>query len=314
MLIVSREAGGMDSACVEMVITCRRVGRREHAFRSPITENFVIWINSVRFDWAYKPNVEMANARVNKIHIILSLKMPALIVHVSQKSPFPVEHFFESQISINTEIDDYCRLTSNCAVKLTTCVKGYCRCPLNHHSNWEKNRCLISAGLNETCSYNDECVAENSVCYRTCKCRTSHVISQDGKRCLPLATTLYQKCHQDSQCAQVSYSYCGSNNTCVCLPNHHDINSVSIADDSVKDERNLNLQLSLIFFQRCHVSVRLEGTCEDDLNCVMAHSSCISRKCRCDDGFHEFRGKFCSKADQVQISFLVLFVLSFVTL
>lgn len=189
-------------------------------------------------------------------------------------------------------------------------MKGECRCPHDHHTNWERNRCLRNAELNDTCTHHDECVVENSICYRTCKCRTSHVTSQDGKRCLPIATTLYQKCYEDLQCSQVPYTYCGNNNTCICLPDHHDINSVSIADDSFKDERNLNVQLSLNFFQRCHVSVRLEGTCEDDLNCVIAHTSCIDRRCKCDEGFHEYRGKFCSKANKVQIRFVVLLALS----
>lgn len=197
---------------------------------------------------------------------------------------------------------------------MTSCVKGECRCPFDYHANWERNRCLKTAELNETCSHHDECVAENSICYRTCKCRTSHVVSQDGKRCLPLATTLYQKCQEDSQCGQVHFSQCGSNGTCICLPNHHDIQSVRITDDSFKDERFLNVELSLNFFQRCHVSVKLRGTCEDDLNCVIAHSSCIKRHCVCDENFHEFRGKFCSKATRVQISFLVLLMLCFARL
>lgn len=208
------------------------------------------------------------------------------------------------------EIGDYCRLTSNCAVEQTKCVKGECRCPLGFHSNWERNRCLKSAKLNETCAYNEECLGENSICYHTCKCRTGHVLSSDGERCLPLATTLYQRCQEYSQCAQIPYTFCGSNNTCICLPEHHDINSVRIADNSFKDDAFLNVQLHLNFFQRCHVSVRLHQTCEDDLNCVIAHSSCVNRRCTCDEDFHEYRGKFCSKAARVQISFLVFLVIA----
>jgi EB module len=215
--------------------------------------------------------------------------------------------FFPSRI----EIGDYCRLTSNCAVEQTKCVKGECRCPLGFHPNWERNRCLKSAKLNESCAYNEECLAENSICYRTCKCRTGHVLSVDGERCLPLATSLYQRCHEESQCAQLPYSTCGLNGTCICLPDHHDINSVRIADDSFTDEAFLNVELRLNFFQRCHVSVRLHQTCEDDLNCVIAHSSCVNRRCTCDEDFHEFRGKFCSKAARVQISFLVALVVAF---
>jgi EB module len=214
----------------------------------------------------------------------------------------------------NTEIGDYCRLTSNCLAELTTCVKGECVCPLNYHSNLERNRCLRNVELNESCSHHSECIAENSICYGTCRCRTSHVISQDEKRCLPLASTLYQKCQEDSQCSQVHHTYCGQNSTCICLADRHDINSVRIEEGSHKDERFLNVQISLNFFQRCHVSVRLEGTCEDDHNCVIAHSSCQNRRCKCDEGFHSYRGKFCSDATTVQISFLVLLALSFVRL
>ena len=168
--------------------------------------------------------------------------------------------------------------------------------------------------LNESCTHHSECTANNSICYGSCRCRTSHVINKDGKQCLPYASSLYQMCQEDSQCALVHHSFCGSNNTCVCLPDHHDINSVRISEGSYKDERFLNVQISLNFFQRCHVSVRLGGTCEDDNNCITAHSSCTNRKCKCDEDFHESRGKFCSAAPTVQINFLVLLALSFVRL
>lgn len=211
------------------------------------------------------------------------------------------------------EIGDYCRLTSNC-VEHTACIRGECRCPFGYHSNWERDRCLRNVELNEECTAHEECIAENSICYRSCKCRTSHIISQDGKRCLPYATSLYQKCQEDSQCAQVKNSCCGANQTCVCAPGNHDLNSVRITEDSFKDDGFLNIQLSLNFFQRCYVSVRLDGPCEDDFNCVIAHSSCVNRKCKCDEGFDEFQGKFCSNAERVQISVLVVLVLSFTRL
>ena len=173
----------------------------------------------------------------------------------------------------------------------------------------------MNVELNETCTRHEECVAENSICYRTCKCRSSHVVSDDGKRCLPLASTLYQTCQENSQCREVQDSYCGSNKTCICLPDRHDIHSVRIGEHSYIDDRFLNVEISLNFLQRCHVTVRLGGTCEDNENCIIANSSCRSRRCECDEGFRETRGKFCSKAETVQINFLVLLlVLSFMRL
>jgi hypothetical protein len=191
---------------------------------------------------------------------------------------------------------------------------GQCRCPFNHHPNWGKDKCLKDVELNETCFRNEECVAENSICYGTCRCRTSHVLSQDGKRCLPLAASLYQKCQENQQCSQIAFTYCGSNNTCICLKNHHDINSVRITEDSNnRDASFVNVELSLHFFQRCHVTVMLDGVCEDDLNCVQPNSMCINRKCKCAEGFHEennFNQKICSEAKRVQISFLILVTLT----
>ena len=196
----------------------------------------------------------------------------------------------------------------------TSCVRGACVCPYGHHSNWEKTKCLKNVELNEPCSNHDECIAESSICYTTCRCRTSHVVSKDAKRCLPLATTLYQNCQEDSQCAQISNSCCGKNGTCICGPGLHDVNSVRITEDSFKDEQSVNFQVHLNFFQRCYASARLRDRCEDDFNCVIAHSSCVENRCTCDEDFHENRGKFCSNADRVQISILCLFILSFVRL
>lgn len=215
---------------------------------------------------------------------------------------------------VRIEVGDYCRLTTNCAVELTTCVRGECRCPFGTHPNPERNRCLKDVELNEPCSNHDECISANSICYRQCKCRTSHITSQDGKRCLPYATVLHQTCEEDTQCAQIPNSCCGGNHTCVCNNGHHDINSVRVTEDSFKDSRYHNVHLSLNFFQRCLVSARLNGPCDDDDNCVAAHSSCVDNKCECDEGFHEFRGKFCSTAVRVQISVLVAFVLGFLRL
>lgn len=211
------------------------------------------------------------------------------------------------------EIGDYCRTTANCGTT-STCVRGECRCPYGYHPGWDKNSCLRDVELNEECNNHEECIAEGSLCYNTCKCRTSHIISQDGKRCLPYASTLYQMCHEDSQCGQIPNSCCGMNQTCICAPGTHDIHSVRIREDSYKDDKFLNVQLSLNFFQRCYVSARLNGECEDDNNCVIAHSSCFNKRCQCDDGFAAFRGKFCSNAERVQISFLVVLLLSFVRL
>lgn len=215
---------------------------------------------------------------------------------------------------VRIEVGDYCRLTTNCAVELTTCVRGECRCPFGTHPNPERNRCLKDVELNEPCSNHDECISANSICYRQCKCRTSHITSQDGKRCLPYATVLHQTCEEDTQCAQIPNSCCGGNHTCVCNNGHHDINSVRVTEDSFKDSRYHNVHLSLNFFQRCLVSARLNDPCDDDDNCVAAHSSCVDNKCECDEGFHEFRGKFCSSAVRVQISVLVAFVLGFLRL
>jgi hypothetical protein len=208
-------------------------------------------------------------------------------------------------------------LTSNCVTEFTTCVKGQCQCPLNYHSNWERNRCIRNVDLEEKCESHQECIAENSICYGVCRCRVNHLMSDDRKRCLPVASTLYQPCQENLQCENLQFSVCGQNNTCVCRDGHHDINSVRIKEESIKDQYFFNIELSVTLFQRCHVSVRLGEICEDDVNCVVAHSSCINKRCRCDEGYHTFRGRFCSAADKVQISSIVLIsmlVLSFVRL
>lgn len=215
--------------------------------------------------------------------------------------------FSHSQIYQQAEIGEYCRLTSNCRTDLTTCVKGRCQCPSSHHPNWQRDSCVKSVDLEESCENHQECIAENSICYGVCRCRTSHIMSEDRKRCLPVASTLYQPCQEHAQCTQkLNFALCGANNTCVCEEQHHDINSVRITEEAIKGDEFLNVELSVTLFQRCHVSVRLGEICEDDVNCIVAHSSCYDKRCRCDEGYHEFRGRFCSAAEKVQISCVVL--------
>lgn len=215
-------------------------------------------------------------------------------------------------IFLFTEIGEYCRLTSNCQVEKTTCQKGQCRCFYGFHPNYDKTRCLKSIKLNEKCYSDEECVVDASGCLGgMCRCKNSHVPSEDGQSCLPLATSLYQPCQQDSQCTSIPFSYCADNSTCICINDYHDINSVRIINNSSSDDHLVSFEISFNFFQRCWSSVVLNGICESDENCVIAHSSCRNKRCSCDEEYVEVshRGsKFCSNAERVQISFLVVLV------
>jgi EB module len=213
-------------------------------------------------------------------------------------------------LSLITDIGDYCRLTSNCAVSKTTCQQGQCICHHGYHPSWDRTRCIKSIKLNNPCYSDEECVTKKSQCLNhVCRCKSSHVPSDDNQ-CLPLATALYQPCQHDSQCTSIQHSYCGDNSTCICLSDHHDINSVRIINNSsTSDDEFVTFEISFNFFQHCWSSVRLNGICESDENCVTAHSSCKNKHCSCDDGFEEKSNrvsKFCSNAERVQISYLVL--------
>lgn len=181
----------------------------------------------------------------------------------------------------------------------------------SYHPNSDKSRCLKDIKLNEKCFIDDECVVENARCLNSvCKCKASHVPSQDNDvECLPLVTALYEPCRQDTQCSTIPNAFCdGVNSTCICNKDHHDINAVRIIKNSSEDDQLVTFEISFNFFQRCWSSVRLNGLCESDENCVIAHSSCVNKRCECDEGFHETRDKFCSNATTVQISFFLLLV------
>lgn len=165
----------------------------------------------------------------------------------------------------------------------------------------------------EPCHTDEECVAENSRCGENgvCLCKSSHVLSDDGQSCLPLASSLYLPCQHDSQCKGIPNSRCGDNSTCICIDDYHDINSVRIIDHSSADSELVTFEITFNFFQRCWSSVRLNGICESDENCVIENSSCINKRCVCNEGFIEAshrNSKFCSNAERVQISFLVVLV------
>lgn len=161
-------------------------------------------------------------------------------------------------------------------------------------------------------------MVENSQCLnRVCRCKSSHVQSEDGQSCLPLATSLYQPCQHDSQCTSIPFSHCGDNSTCICIKDYHDINSVRIIDNASADDELVTFEITFNFFQRCWSSVPLSGICESDENCIIEHSSCRNKRCVCDEGFIEAShrsSKFCSNAERVQISFLVVLVLFIISL
>jgi hypothetical protein len=207
------------------------------------------------------------------------------------------------------EIGDYCRLTSNCVVDKTTCQHGQCRCFFGYHANMDKTRCLKNINLGEKCYADEECVVENASCQDyECRCRASHVPSQEAPECLPIATSLYQTCQLDSQCSTIPNAYCSDNSTCVCSRDHHDINAVRIIKNSTPEDQLVTFEISFNFFQRCFLSVRLNGICESDENCVVADSSCANKRCTCDEGFSETRDKFCSHATSVQISSISMII------
>jgi EB module len=194
-------------------------------------------------------------------------------------------------------------------VEKTTCQHSQCRCFFGYHSNSEKKKCLKDVNLNEACYSNDECVAEYSQCQGTCKCKPSHVQSKlDGITCLPLATSLYQTCQQNSQCSSIPNSHCGSNSTCICMNEYHDINKVRIVkNSSAINDQSITVQIQFNFFQRCWPTVRLNEICESDENCIVENSSCKNNRCTCDDEYYEL-GRICSKADKVQKNFLIVLI------
>ncbi|CAO1440051.1 unnamed protein product [Diamesa hyperborea] len=127
----------------------------------------------------------------------------------------------------SSRIGEYCRLTNNCIGNSTSCQQGTCRCPYEAHPSQDLLMCLNNASLGEHCFSDDECIVENSRCASVCRCRTSHIISQSGQRCLEIAGTLYNDCMEDEQCRNIPYSYCSSNSSCSCRKNYHDIAYVS---------------------------------------------------------------------------------------
>lgn len=124
-------------------------------------------------------------------------------------------------------IGEYCRLTNNCIGNSTSCQQGTCRCPYESHPSQDFMMCLNNASLGEHCFSDDECIVDNSRCASVCRCKTSHIISQNGQRCLEIAGRLYNDCMEDEQCRNIPYSYCSSNSSCSCRKNYHDISYVS---------------------------------------------------------------------------------------
>lgn len=84
-----------------------------------------------------------------------------------------------------SEIGEYCKFDNNCIGDNTLCKYGKCTCPYETHPNSDRTVCLKDIMLGEKCLEHDECVAEDSKCHDVCRCKTSHIISADGKECFP---------------------------------------------------------------------------------------------------------------------------------
>lgn len=125
-------------------------------------------------------------------------------------------------------VGDWCRLTNNCIGENTVCRSGVCQCPPGSHSNAQYSSCVNDLNLSDKCISDDECVTPNSRCHDICRCRVSHIISEDKQRCLRIADKIFNSCEEDNQCQfHIPHSVCGNNYTCVCKDGYHEKNYVN---------------------------------------------------------------------------------------
>ncbi|GAB0095112.1 prion-like-(Q/N-rich) domain-bearing protein 25 [Sergentomyia squamirostris] len=189
----------------------------------------------------------------------------------------------------SVKINDWCRLTNNCLGEGTVCRSGVCLCPFDTHPNEEFTECEEDIQLGDPCNKNSQCVANNSRCYDICRCRPSHILSQDRKRCLKIAEHLYDECEETTQCTyQLNYSTCEYDydsevvGKCKCRQGYHEGNGM------------------------CFVSVEVGGICEVDENCSTdPFSVCQEGRCTCLEGLVYINGE-CSSSSLLSPTKIIL--------
>lgn len=85
---------------------------------------------------------------------------------------------------MHTELGDYCRLTNECLGANTFCRDGICICPVGAHASSDLTRCVPDVQLGESCSDEEECIAQESRCHDVCRCRASHIVNMENDSCL----------------------------------------------------------------------------------------------------------------------------------
>ncbi|KAF4518464.1 hypothetical protein B566_EDAN002120 [Ephemera danica] len=134
-------------------------------------------------------------------------------------------HFAEGLCHTSVTIGGRCAGRSDCysaSSAPVSCVHSVCQCHQDYHPNVAGNDCVRSIGLGGTCTKNEECVTNNSMCYNTCSCQASFVPSSDKQRCLPALGGVCEVSQQCRTASNVPNSVQCDPNTkrCVCSPGY----------------------------------------------------------------------------------------------
>ncbi|CAD6221857.1 GSCOCG00005195001-RA-CDS [Cotesia congregata] len=205
----------------------------------------------------------------------------------------------ETCIHYAEKIHDFCEDDSSCRnVPFTYCsVNNKCAC-LPNYSQIDDN---CRAPINESCSNNSQCSAENSICESNiCQCGVDFYLSENQDKCHPYAQQLENSCETELGCRNLKYTYC-SEHGCVCIKNYIVVNghcrgliSVKCSDDSdcavgysYCDESNTCQcpadHYLLVEEDKCYpYAKQLHDFCENDDSCYnLNFSTCFENKCIC---------------------------------
>lgn len=148
-------------------------------------EMFATRESNAKWNWAMRRLVwtDFVNAKAEVITftrlILVTKPQVSTFLRLGCRLRIPIFHFY------STEIGEYCKFDNNCIGDDTFCKYGKCKCPFGTHSSLNLSVCMKNVELGEKCMEDEECVAEDSKCHDVCRCRTSHIISSNGKECLP---------------------------------------------------------------------------------------------------------------------------------
>lgn len=198
-------------------------------------------------------------------------------------------------------LDFPCVADKDCSAFLSnmTCQNSVCACRSGYHH--VQNACYKTIDIGERCNRTEECAhVKGAICTDrdVCSCAEFTVISEDRKRCLPVAQRMQAECVEDAQCDQTFQNALCIDRTCQCRYQYHYVPEV----------------------YRCFVDRKLGEDCATTYECYQPEQSmedrnvtekalkCVGNVCVCGNNYQWEEGRCVNEGSSISAAILPIFL------